>query len=212
MRAPDQPTDAELLDSMSAGDEEAFAALYGRYQKSVYRFAAHISGSMTVAEDVTQEVFLVLMRIGARYDAERGSLQGFLLGIARNYVRRAMEKERACLSLDAEVRREEHGAVSHAARVWDAQAEGDNPFEQLARAEALGELYLSIRSLPEHYREALVLCGLQEMSYEEAAEVIGCAVGTVRSRLHRARQMLGEKLREGRSAPASETVIAGCFI
>lgn len=209
MRAPDQRPDVELLDLMNDGDEEAFAALYHRYQRSVFRFAAHMSGSATVAEDVTQEVFLALMRIGGRYEPERGSLQGFLMGIARNHVRRALEKDRPCLSLDAEAGAAESELAMHRAGARDA--EYDDPFEQLARIEALRDLQLSIRSLPEHYREALVLCGLQEMSYEEAAGIIGCAIGTVRSRLHRARHMLGDKLCEGRSVPAHKTVIAGCF-
>jgi len=75
-------SDSELLRSMLAGDEEALALLYRRRQGGIYRFALQMSGSKTIAEDVTQEVFLFLMREGRVFDPERGSVSAFLLGVA----------------------------------------------------------------------------------------------------------------------------------
>ena len=86
--------DVTLLRRMSAGDEEAFTALYRRRQGGIYRFALQMSGSEAIAEDVTQEVFLLLIREETAYDPSRGSLQGFLYGVARNHVLRALERNR----------------------------------------------------------------------------------------------------------------------
>ena len=74
MTLPTTPSDPDLLRQMMDGDEDAFTQLYRRRQASVYRFALQMSGSQTLAEDVTQEVFIVLMRDAGRYDPDRGSL------------------------------------------------------------------------------------------------------------------------------------------
>src|ERR1041385_6337469 len=86
--------DLTLLRRMSAGDEEAFTALYRRRQGGIYRFALRMSGSEAIAEDVTPEVFLLLIREAAAYDASRGTVQAFLYGVARNHVLRALERNR----------------------------------------------------------------------------------------------------------------------
>ncbi|HEV2667679.1 MAG TPA: sigma factor, partial [Blastocatellia bacterium] len=88
------PSDAELLRLMLAGDEHAFTALYRRHKGVIYRFALLMSGQASVAEEVTQEVFLALLRKANRYDPERGSLKAYLCGAARNQVLLLMEKER----------------------------------------------------------------------------------------------------------------------
>ena len=85
--------DCELLQSMLAGDEEALTVLYRRRQGAIYRFALQMSGSKTIAEDVTQEVFLFLMREGHLFDPARGSVSAFLLGVARNLVLRRLRVE-----------------------------------------------------------------------------------------------------------------------
>jgi len=91
-------------------------------------------------------------------------------------------------------------------------AEGD-PLDDLTRGETIQSLRDSILALPPHYREVIVLCELHEMSYIEAANVVGCAVGTVRSRLHRARGLLLERLRAARerSSVRQEVKPARCF-
>jgi RNA polymerase sigma-70 factor (ECF subfamily) len=181
-------TDAELLRLMLAGDEDAFAALYRRRQGGVYRFALQMSGSEALAEDVVQEVFMVLMRDGGNFDPTRGSLAAYLYGIARNHVLRAFERERSLVPLDADDG--DSNDAPHANLVAHFDPLGD-----LTRGEMVEKLRQAVLALPAHYREALVLCELHELSYADAAGSLGCAVGTVRSRLHRARAMLAEKMR-----------------
>jgi RNA polymerase sigma-70 factor, ECF subfamily len=196
MAVSQQQTDAELLRLMLAGDEEAFTSLYRRRQGGVYRFALQMSGSEALAEDVVQETFMVLMRDGGNFDSARGSLAAYLYGIARNHVRRAFDRERALVRFDDEA--EEGGDSPHENLVARPDPLGD-----LTRAESVEELRQAVLALPPHYREVVVLCELHEMSYLEAAESLGCAVGTVRSRLHRARAMLAEKMRGRREAHAA---------
>jgi RNA polymerase sigma-70 factor (ECF subfamily) len=181
-------SDAELLRLMLDGDEEAFAALYRRRQGGVYRFALQMSGSEALAEDVVQEVFMVLMRDGGNFDPTRGSLAAYLYGIARNHVLRAFDRERALVPLEDDS--DESGEATHESLVAHFDPLGD-----LTRAESVEKLRQAVLALPAHYREALVLCELHEQTYADAAEALGCAVGTVRSRLHRARAMLAEKMR-----------------
>lgn len=200
-----QLTDSKLVELMLGGDKEAFAELYRRRQRDVYRFALHMSGGPDLAEDVTQEVFMVLMRKGSSYDESRGSVNAFLLGIARNYVMRRLKQERSFV-LMGEADSEDGSAST-------AVASANSQLDVLARNEEIRSMQTAILSLPAHYREVLVLCELQEMSYAEAAGVLGCAIGTLRSRLHRARAMLIEKLRPARDEAASAERLksARCF-
>ena len=165
-----------------------------------------MSGSQTLAEDVTQEVFIVLMRDARRYDPDRGSLSAYLYGIARNHVLRKLEQDRPYVPfIDRSADAEE---ITPQAMI----AEGD-PLTELTRGETIRELRDLILSMPPRYREVVVLCDLHEMSYVEAAAVINCAVGTVRSRLHRARALLIDKLRAARdrNEGAQEVKPARCF-
>jgi RNA polymerase sigma-70 factor (ECF subfamily) len=190
-------SDEDLLRLVSTGDETAFTALYRRRQGAIYRFALHMSGSESVAEDVTQEVFIALMRQGDRYDPLKGSLSAYLYGIARNHVLRHLERERSLVPITE--RTDEEESSTHGAFIVDGDPLGD-----LTRNEMIEAVRQSVLALPAHYRETVVLCDLHEMSYEEAAAALDCAVGTVRSRLHRARALLVERLRATRQAdPAS---------
>ena len=169
-------SDEKLLGRMLDGDEEAFTALYRRRQGPVYRFALHMTGSAAIAEDVTQEVFLALIENGRRFDGSRGPLLSFLYGIARNRVLRRIEKERT------------------AEPVGEEFAGGEDLLDDLTRRETVEQVRRAVLSLPEAYREAVVLCDLENASYEDAAAALECPVGTVRSRLSRGRAMLAQKL------------------
>jgi len=186
MNLQSEPGDSELLRSMLAGDEEALALLYRRRQGSVYRFALQMSGSKPMAEDVTQEVFLFLMREGHVFDPARGSLSAFLLGVARNHVLRRMRVDQFMTPI---------GNDDDDEAVFVATGTDLRPLDDLARAETIELVRRAVLSLPPKYREVVVLCELQDVSYGEAAEILGCAIGTVRSRLHRARALLLAKLR-----------------
>jgi RNA polymerase sigma-70 factor (ECF subfamily) len=170
-----QRSDEELYRLMKKGNQDAFAQLYARRAPALRRYALHTSGSPTVAEEVSNEVFLQLMSPSCAYDEAKGSLESFLYGIARNLVR--------------VVRRQ--GPVEEAVdRAFEHDILGD-----LISSETTAALHRTVRELPERYRDVVVLCELQERSYEEAARIIGRPVGTVRSRLHRARALLAAKLK-----------------
>jgi len=198
MTVSQTPSDAELLRLMLAGEEDAFVTLYRRRQGPVYRFALQMSGSEAVAEDVTQEVFIVLMRDGRNFDPARGSVAAYLYGIARNHVRRVFDRERSFVPIGDD---EEDSD----ARVHERLIAHDDPLDDLTRGEMIGRLRQAVLALPTHYREVVVLCELHEMSYVEAAGALDCAVGTVRSRLHRARSMLAGKMRDAAAADAATT-------
>lgn len=204
MRPLSELSDAELLRSMREGDEEAFGALYQRRQAGVFRFAWQMSGSHALAEDVTQEVFLFLIRDGHVFDAEKGSVSAFLMGVARNYVLRKLRGERAMISLG------EDSEDDFSADLADPEL---SPLDDLTRTETIENVRKAVLTLPEKYREVVVLCELQELNYKETAEILECAIGTVRSRLHRGRALLLEKLRPARpeTEDATELKSAGCF-
>ncbi len=208
-------TDDGLLRRMQAGDEEAFTLLYQRRHPAIYRFALHMSGNAAVAEDVTQEVFLTLIRDATRFDPERGSLSGFLFGIARNHVRKRWEQERRSVPLPEEASDTGYAGLkpfsggangngivgngSHGNGIGNGLGTFSTParaHDELESLEAVSRVRQAIATLPENYREVVVLCELEEMSYEDASVALNCPVGTVRSRLHRARALLLEKLRE----------------
>jgi RNA polymerase sigma-70 factor, ECF subfamily len=186
-----RPADSELQKRMLSGDREAFAELYRRHQRSVYGFALQMIGAHDLAEDVTQEVFMWLMRETVLYDEKRGSLKSFLLGVTRNFVLRRLKQERAFVSIES----------SEDQSIFESAED-----ESLTQNESIREMRQAILSLPPHYREVVVLCELQELSYAEAAEVLGCAIGTIRSRLHRARTMLTERLSAGENRVTAKKI------
>ena len=207
--------DGLLLRRMIAGDQDAFTLLYHRKHPAIYRFALHMSGNCSVAEDVTQEVFMTLIRDAKRFDPERGTLGGFLFGIARNHLRRRWEQERNSVplpesadELDAIMSQSRNGSGGingrHAIPYGNANGNGHGlgisafPIhrDEFVSQENVSRVRHAIATLPENYREVVVLCELDEMSYEDAAAALDCPVGTVRSRLHRARALLLEKLRD----------------
>jgi RNA polymerase sigma-70 factor, ECF subfamily len=179
-----QPSDEELYRLMRKGNQDAFAQLYERREPALHRFALHMSGSSAVAEEVSHEVFVQLMGPSTRFDETRGSLESFLYGIARNLIRVVR-------------------------RLGPVMEPVDRPFHhdilgELIGNETMAALYRTLRELPERYRDVIILCDLEERSYEDVARIIGCPLGTVRSRLHRARALLSAKLK--RLNAASEVV------
>jgi RNA polymerase sigma-70 factor (ECF subfamily) len=191
----DVPDDA-LLTDIAAGDASAFTALFRRRHRDVYRVALLMTGRPATAEDVTQDVFLAVMRDAARFEPGRASAIAWLCGIARNHARRRLEHERRVVPL---VEGDGPGAA-------DPVVEPD-PVGDIAAAQRVEALRRAILTLPLRYREVIVLCDLQELSYTDAASALDCAVGTVRSRLHRARALLTAKMRStdsgGVGVPAS---------
>jgi RNA polymerase sigma-70 factor, ECF subfamily len=200
-------SDEELLQLMLAGDGDAFEALYDRRHGGVYRFALRMSGSAELAEDVTHDVFIALMSDGHQFDPARGNVVGYLLGIARHRTLKRLRRERSFVSISDGAEEGEDAPMSLDKRLVAA---GD-PFADLTRSETVDLVRQAILALPEHYREVVALCSLGEMSYEQAASVIGCPVGTIRSRLSRAREILVKKLsavKSSASNPAPNSAMA----
>lgn len=181
------PTDEALIERARRGEEEAFALVYRRHQASVYRFARAMTGSPSAAEDVVQDTFLALMRDLDKFDASRAPLRTYLFGIARNISRYRMRSLRRLLSIDVAVD-------------WAAP---DNPAGDLSATQELTHLRRCLGTLPIRYREVIVLCHLHELDYAQAALVLRVPVGTVRSRLHRGRQMLLDRFQRRESQRSS---------
>jgi RNA polymerase sigma-70 factor (ECF subfamily) len=201
MTAPE--TDESLLLRIHSGDEQAFVSLYRKKQGAIYRFALQMSGSAALAEDVTQEVFLAVIR-DCGYDPARGTLSGYLYGIARKLVLRQIERGRLDAMLESDL---EDASLPE-------MAVTDDPLLDLTEREGIESLRRAVLALPRRYREVVALCDLQEVDYAEAALVLGCPIGTVRSRLHRARALLLEKLTQERhTGPAVQALKpARCMI
>lgn len=189
----DTTPDEQLLPQIAAGNQDAFVTLFRRRRADVYRFALHMTASPATADDVTQDVFLAVMHDAGRYEPARTTAIAWLLGIARNHVRRRTDRDRVLQPLA------DFDEAGHPS----ALSTGGDPLGDLTRAEQIAILRRAVLALPPRYREAVVLCDLQELSYADAAQALGCAVGTIRSRLHRARALLGAKMRQATKADES---------
>jgi RNA polymerase sigma-70 factor (ECF subfamily) len=192
----DRDSDEQLLARTARGDAQAFALLFRRLHGRVYRFALHMTGIGAVADDVTQDVFMAVMRDAARYQGGRSGVVAWLCGIARNCARQRFDRDRRFQSLDPGDTLDEDDLGGEGAVQTD-------PLGDLTRAEGIQRVRKAVLSLPVRYREVVVLCDLQELTYAEAAEALSCAVGTVRSRLHRGRLLLAAKLSS--REPSTET-------
>ena len=195
------PTDIELVRRLFDGDKEAFAELYRRRHGNVYRFALYMTGRPEIADDVAQETFMALINNRAAFDETKGAVKPFLLGVARNQVLRRLRQDRPMVPVD-----EHHEEIDRGVAVR-------GHFSSSMRKEKIEAVRKAVLSLPEHYREVVILCELQEMSYAETAHIMNCAVGTVRSRLHRARAILTEKLETARDESSRSEVVKStrCF-
>ncbi|HEY2930906.1 MAG TPA: RNA polymerase sigma factor [Acidobacteriota bacterium] len=192
----EQRSDEDLMREIEAGSEQAFVQLYRRRQPGIYQFALRMSASTLIAEDIVQEVFMTLVREPLRYDRERGPVVAYLYGIARNQILRSLNRNRNKVSVV-------EGDAAQSCS--ESLVSTDDPLGDLTRSETIDAVRRAVMALPQHYREVVVLCDLNSLSYAEAATVLECAIGTVRSRLHRAHAQLSQKLRgAGKTASLSE--------
>jgi len=184
-RMSDEP-DAALLARGAAGDATAATELYRRHAAAVYRFVWLACGSEAEAADVLQETFVAVLERDSGFDPGRGGCTAYLCGIARHLLYRRYDR-----------RTETVAEIDALTEESEALAALPAPHEHLERARALERLYAAIRSLAPHYRDVLILVELQELSYAETAAIVGVELGTVRSRLARARARLAELLGAG---------------
>ena len=186
-------TDAELLQLMQRGDGEAFSALYQRHQQRVFRYASVYSGVEGVAADITQEVFMHLID-NHSFDPAQGDLRAYLLGMARNLLRRHWRDAQRFEALPGD----DDGPLD------EAMIEHIEPSMLVSRAQQHGDLRAAILALPSYYREVMILCELEELDYLEAARILEVPLGTVRSRLNRARKALSAALVASPAAAVSD--------
>jgi RNA polymerase sigma-70 factor (ECF subfamily) len=180
MGRPGTRSDRDLVERFRDGDREAFQELYRAHFPAVLRFAYYMTGDRIVAGEITQDAFIWFVDHPRQFNPERGDLAAFLGGVARKMLLRRQTRERRWLSID-----DSATVLPRAQRpAWSENVEREQEADLVRRA---------VASLPDRYREAVVLCDLEEKSYDEAASIIGCPKGTVRSRLHRAREILGRK-------------------
>ncbi len=188
-------SEAAWVAAMRRGDEAAFARLYDVYRGPLYRYALQMCGAAS-ADDVVQDTFIALLR-GSRFDPARGSLAAYIFGIARHHILKRLSASRL--------------EMNDCDEAVEAPADdGASPFEAMSRAEVVQAVRAAIASLPPVYREIVTLCELEELDYATAASVVQCPLGTVRSRLHRARALLMSKLgrdrQEGQESGEGQTV------
>jgi RNA polymerase sigma-70 factor (ECF subfamily) len=195
---PVDVTDADLVRRAAAGDRESFGEVFERYHDVVYRFARAMTGSREAAEDVTQEVFVVLMRDLRRYLPERAALSTYLYGVARNVSRDRVRRDGRFLSF-----------LSRAATPTGDVPSAD-PVARMVSVEAGAEVRRALARIPLKYREVVILCDVHDLSYAEVGTVLGASTGAVRSRLHRGRQLLRQRLsgpaQIGMGAPSRHSV------
>lgn len=171
--------DADLLKLAAKGNEPAFVSLYQRHQGPLFRFTLHMSGQVETAEEIVQEIFLSLLTDSRNFVPGKGTLQGYLIGIARNMLRTRLRQNQRFVSDASE-------PVSPHSELFDA----------LSKQQDLQDLRSAILSLPPNYREVVVLCDIEGLDYSQTASHLACPVGTVRSRLHRARAVLSVKMQK----------------
>ena len=191
----DADSETVLIERLCEGDAAALEALMARYASRVYRVARAIARTEADAEEVVQDVFLTLATRIDRFEG-RAALGSWIYRVATNAALVTRRRKRAQLEVSLEdhlptVKEDGHrdGVRSYLLADWS-----QSPEAELADNEARGVLSRAIERLPEPYQVVLVLRDVEELSNEEAAEILGKSLATIKSRLHRARMALREQL------------------
>lgn len=187
MRQPDVSPD--VVAAAQAGDERAFAAIVSHYQRSVFGLAYQMTGNAAQAEELAQDVFLRLWQKLGSFDATR-PLRPWLLRLARNVCLNALRKWQPPA-------RSIHAADEEEPSLEPA-ADGPTALDDAADREQAARVRAAVARLPEEYRLVVTLRHFDGLAYEEIAEALDLPLGTVKVRLHRARERLRELLEEER--------------
>lgn len=181
-------------------DLVVFEELLERYQRPMYRVAYRLTGNHDDAQDLIQDALFEAFRNFHRF--ERGTrFDRWLYRIMTNrHIDRVRRQSRlSTLSLD-----QPQDVGENREQSWDVAADGNDPAELLVEEVLDERIQQALVELPEEYRQAVILADIEELSYEDVARVLRCPVGTVRSRLHRGRHLLREKLRQTPPDKATE--------
>jgi RNA polymerase sigma-70 factor (ECF subfamily) len=204
----ESPTDdVSLIEALAGGDAEAARELYRRHCHSILRFALAMTDSRAAAEDVVHDTFVELLQRPGNYDPERGSLRAFLYGIARHRIARSV-RAAVIAPPDGGPDEDVPGRLA-AGRPAEPAASAVTPEDQAERSQDIERLRAAISALPLLYREVIAWCDLEEVPYATVADILDCPIGTVRSRLHRARGLLAEAFRAPRQREEARDPDAG---
>lgn len=190
-----RPEDASIVAELKAGNEDAYTRLIAQYHQSIYSLVYRILDDPTDAPDATQEVFIKVFRGMSNFNCE-SSLKTWMYRIAiheasnrRRWFFRHKVQE---LSIEPVADEQQEG---RATGLGDMLLDGgESPFERVARGQVRARIEQVLQELPEHYRTAVVLRDIEDLSYEEIAEMTETSLGTVKSRLVRGREALRKRL------------------
>lgn len=174
---PETTTDELLLERAGDGDQAAFLELYERHRKPIFRFAYRLLGSIEIAEDVTHDCFLSLIRRPESFRPGRASLRTYLFSAARNLALKHFRRQGKEATLD-ELVEEPQGPVR------------DQPLRRLLAEEVATRVREAVSNLPPLQREAIVLFEYEGLPLSEIAEIVGTDIGAVKARLYRGRERL----------------------
>jgi RNA polymerase sigma-70 factor, ECF subfamily len=172
--------DARCMARLAAGDAAALKILYERHGRRLLRFSAAMCRSRHAAEDLVHDTFVALLGEAQNYDAAQGTVLAYLCGVLRHRVSHHHRRERRWLPLGDDALSTPH--------------ETESPAEAVARGENTAAFRRAMLELPAPHREVIALCDLEELPYTTVAAILDCPIGTVRSRLHRARALLTLRL------------------
>jgi RNA polymerase sigma factor (sigma-70 family) len=174
--------DTDCMARLASGDSSALRHLYEKHGRALLRFSAAMCRSRQVAEDLVHDTFVALLREPVSFDPALGTVYGYLCGVLRHRVSRHYRREKRWVALDTEDESNEPRAEVH------------SPADDIARSEVTAAFRRAMLELPLQHREIIALCDLEELPYATVANILRCPVGTVRSRLHRARALLSIRL------------------
>ena len=175
--------DEEIMTRLAAGDPAALRELYERHGRALLRFSAAMCRSRQSAEDLVHDTFVALLKGPSLFDPAQGSVFGYLCGVLRHRISRHYRQQKRWVALDDS----DETPVAH-------EGESPGPADEIARSQVTAAFRRALLELPLQHREVIALCDLEELSYQTVAGILDCPIGTVRSRLHRARALLTLRL------------------
>lgn len=182
-------TDHELMAAVARGNLASMSEIYERRHRALFRFFFRLTGRQTVAEDLTHEVFLRMIRYRHTYQAGDG-FEAWMYRIARNAFADQAKKYR--LETPAEDSQFEVVASNR-----------PSAFEDMAKQQDLALLYRALRELPEEKRELIVMSRFQGLTHEQIGQIVGCETGAVKVRVFRAMKEVGKIFLDLRKEKAS---------
>lgn len=174
--------DCELVSRLIKGDSAALRELYQRHGRALLRFSVSMCRSQTSAEDLVHDTFVAFMREPSLFDPAQGTVLGYLCGVLRHQISRHFRQQKRWVAMNPDD---------------DSNAPADErpgPDDEIARSEVTAAFRRAMLELPLPHREIIALCDLEELPYSTVASILDCPIGTVRSRLHRARALLTIRL------------------